>query len=228
VTAYYGGSSDFVGSASGARSLSVTRASTATALKLSHSRVTVGGEGAERLSVSVSGEFGLTPTGSVTVRANGSAVCVIGLSRGRGSCTLAASKLSAGRFHLTASYGGSADFGSSSSGSGSLTVAKATTTSTLKLSAAKVNEGSEQNERISVSVSGEFGLAVNGSVHVTASGTTVCVITLSSGRGSCKLSPSQLSVGNYQIVASYDGSSNFDASVSAPQTLTVKFVLSVG
>ncbi len=228
VTAYYEGDSDFVGSGSGTRSLSITRASTATALRLSASRVSVGGEGSEHVSVSVSGEFGLTPGGSVTVRANGAKVCVIGLARGRGSCTLAAERLNAGHYHLTASYGGSSDFGNSGSPSGSLTVAKAKTSSTLKLSTAKVNEGSEQSERISVSVSGQFGVRVNGSVQVTASGTTVCVITLSAGRGSCKLSPSQLSVGNYQVVASYGGGTNFDSSLSAPQTLVVKFVLSVG
>ena len=91
-----------------------------------------------------------------------------------------------------------------------------------------MDDGSEQNEHISFSVSGEFGLAAGGTVRVTASGQSICVVGLSGGRGSCSLSASQLAVGTYHVVASFEGSRDFDPSTSGAQTLTVKFVLSVG
>jgi hypothetical protein len=227
VDAQYTGSSDFNGSTSGTEGFSVSRAGTSTSIGLSTSRVTIGDEQAERISVDV-GSGGGTPSGSVTIRAGGGTVCVVGLSGGRGSCTLSSTRLAAGSYRLGASYGGSADFSPSGSGTYGLNVAKATTGTGLSLSTAKVNEGSEQAEHISVSVSGEFGLGVGGTVRVTASGATLCVIGLSGGRGSCSLSASQLAVGTYHVVASFQGSGSFDPSTSGAQTLTVKFVLSVG
>jgi hypothetical protein len=227
VEAQYRGSSDFNGSSVGG-GFSVSRAGSSTSIGLSTSRVTIGDEQAERVSVDVRSGSGVTPSGSVTVRAGGATVCVVGLSGGRASCTLSSTRLGAGSYRLGASYGGSADFSPSGSGTDRLNVAKATTGTGLSLSTAKVDEGSEQAEHISVSVSGEFGLSVGGTVRVTASGATVCVIGLSGGRGSCSLSPSQLAVGTYHVVASFQGSGSFDPSSSAARTLTVKFVLSVG
>jgi hypothetical protein len=58
-------------------------------------------------------------------------------------------------------------------------------------------------------------------VTVKDSTTTLCVIKLSSGKGSCRLSPKKLKVGTYRLVATYGGSTTFKGSTSAKETLTV-------
>jgi hypothetical protein len=194
-----------------------------TALKLSNARVTYGDEGVEHLSVTVSPEFTRsTPYGSVTIKESTTTLCVITLSSAKGSCTLSAKKLPVGTYHLVATYGGSTDFDGSTSVKESLMVAKATSKTALKLSNARVTYGDEGVEQLSVTVSPEFtGSTPYGSVTIKESTTTLCVITLSSTKGSCKLSARKLNAATYSLVATYGGSTDFDASASAKQTLTV-------
>jgi hypothetical protein len=60
-----------------------------------------------------------------------------------------------------------------------------------------------------------------GTVTIKASATTLCVIKLSSGKGSCTLSAKRLKAGTYRLVATYGGSKNFKGSTSAKETLTI-------
>ena len=228
--AYYLGSIDFRTSATGTAYVGVAKASSGTGTVLSTSRVTYGDEQGERVSVKVSPEFaGTTPTGTVTVMESTTTLCVIGLSSGGGSCTLSAARFGSGSYQLVAHYGGSGDFNGSASGTATFTVSKASSSTFLHMSSVKVNEGDEEVEHLSVSVSSQFaGYTPTGTVTVTASGASICVISLSSGGGSCGLSPSRLAVGVYQVAATYNSNSDFNGSTSAGQVLTVKFVLSVG
>ena len=112
--------------------------------------------------------------------------------------------------------------GPSSAVSNSVTPAKATSKTTLKLSSKRVTYGGEQTEHISVSVSPQHsGSTPAGTVTIKASATTLCVIKLKSGKGSCVLSPKRLKSGTYHLVATYDGSANFKGSTSTKETLTV-------
>jgi hypothetical protein len=101
-----------------------TKASTATTESLSEATVTDGREQAEHVSVAVTATRGGPPTGKVTVSAGSAALCVINLSSGRGACTLSASRLSPGTYHLTAAYPGSPAFAPSVSAAKTLTVIK--------------------------------------------------------------------------------------------------------
>jgi hypothetical protein len=75
---------------------------------------------------------------------------------------------------------------------------------------------------VSVTVSPQYsGTTPTGRVTITEPGTTLCVITLSSGKGSCRLSAKRLKAGAYRLVATYGGSKDFDRSASAKETLTV-------
>jgi hypothetical protein len=65
------------------------------------------------------------------------------------------------------------------------------------------------------------GSTPTGTVRVKQSSTTLCVIKLSSGKGSCTLSAKKLKVGTYHLVATYGGSTNFKGSRSAEETLRV-------
>jgi hypothetical protein len=100
-------------------------------------------------------------------------------------------------------------------------VPKIPTTTTLSLSPSKVSYGHEQSERLSVAVMATPTAAVSGQVTIKAGSKTVCTITLSSGRGSCKLSAKKLKAGTYHLVASYPGGTDFARSASATRKLTV-------
>jgi hypothetical protein len=194
-----------------------------TALKLSTPRVTYGHERIETLSVRVAPQhLGSTPTGSVRIKESGKTLCTIRLSSGKGSCNLSARELPAGRYHLEAAYRGSSNFDSSVSASAPLRVGKATSKTALKLSATKVTYGNEQTEHLAVTVSPQYsGSTPTGTVTIKQAATTLCTITLSSGKGSCTLSAKKLPVGTYYLVARYGGSANFGSSASVTETLTV-------
>jgi len=122
LTAAYGGSGDVTSSVSAARSLSVTRASSRTALSLSTSNVQYGSEGSAQVSVEVAPRYAGSPQGKITLAANGTTLAVIRLRSGTGSYTLSAKRLAAGKYALVAAYSGSADFAGSTSAQMTLTV----------------------------------------------------------------------------------------------------------
>ena len=122
LTATYSGDGNYV-AASGTATVTVARAKTTTTLSLSKSPVTYRHENQERLTVSVSHVGSVYPTGSVTVMAGRTTLCAIRLTKGTGSCTLIASKLKAGTYHLWASYPGNSDYLKSTSSSKTLKVA---------------------------------------------------------------------------------------------------------
>jgi hypothetical protein len=162
-------------------------------------------------------------TATVSVAAGTcTATLVPGDLGGTGSCSLAATALPAGSYSAVATYDGDADLAGSRSASIPFTVAKATSSAVLTLSAATVAYGDEQVEVLSVIASAEFaGSSPSGTITVTASTTTVCVITLSGGTGPCTLSAEQLGAGSYQLLATYGGDGNFKGSVAAKKTLRV-------
>jgi hypothetical protein len=100
-------------------------------------------------------------------------------------------------------------------------VARAGSATTLTLNVGKVAFGHEQAGRLSVTVAPQFAGSPGGQVTVKASSTTLCVITLTSAKGSCLLTARELKPGAYRLVASYAGSVNFAASHSATRALTV-------
>jgi hypothetical protein len=95
-----------------------------------------------------------------------------------------------------------------------------TTAAAISLSTAKITYGHETAERISVSVHPEAD-DPKGKVVVKAGKATVCVITLSSAKGSCKLTAKQLKPGNYAMTATYSGAPGFRSAVSGASKLTV-------
>jgi hypothetical protein len=95
------------------------------------------------------------------------------------------------------------------------------TTTTLALSAGTLTYGHEHGEKISVEVSPGYAGPASGSVTIKAGTTVLCRITLSSGSGSCKLSPKQLAPGSHHVTAGYAGATYFAASASAAKTLKV-------
>ena len=193
---------------------------TSTSISLSAARVTYGDEQAEHVSVTVTSPGG-TPGGTVVVKSGTSTVCTMTLGSGRGSCSLSATVLAAGTRPLTAFYTGSANFTPSASAARTLAVSKAGTRTALSLSAASVTFGQEQAEHMSVTVSPQYSGTPGGTVTVKSGTSTICTITLGSGRGQCSLTARQLATGTYTLIAVYNSNSNFAGSASSRKTLTV-------
>ena len=194
-----------------------TTATTTTSLKLSAAQVTYGHEQVEQLTVTVSPQYpGTTPTGTVTISG---ANCQVTLSSGKGSCTLPAAYFTAGNHQMVATYNGSSNFRRSASAKMTITITTATTTTSLKLSAAQVTYGHEQVEQLTVTVSPQYpGTTPTGTVTISGAN---CQVKLSSGEGSCTLPAAYFTAGNHQMVATYNGSSNFRRSASARMTIVV-------
>jgi subtilase family serine protease len=124
IDANQAGDADYLAATQVQRTITVGRATTKTALKLSAARVTYGDEQTEHLSVTVSPQFpGSMPTGTVTVTAStGTLLWQVRLSSGKGSCRLLAKRLNVGTYRLVATYRGSTDFEGSTSVKKTLTV----------------------------------------------------------------------------------------------------------
>jgi hypothetical protein len=100
------------------------KAGATTTLGLSAAKVTYGHEQTERLTVRVAARYGGPATGIVKITTGKTAVCTIVVKSGTGTCTLAASKLRPGTYHLTANYTGDADATGAISSAQTLTVVK--------------------------------------------------------------------------------------------------------
>jgi hypothetical protein len=141
-------------------------------------------------------------------------------------CTVSGAKvrfISVGRCVIEANQAGDTDYLAAGQASQSFKVVKATSKTVLRLSRAKVTFGKEQLERFSATVAPQFAGSVPiGTLTIRNGGTVLCTTSLSAGKATCRLSPSELKAGTYRLVAAYRGSRDFDGSSSAKQTLTVK------
>jgi len=196
------------------------RQPTATVLTESAAKVPYGREQAERISVRVTAGAAGTPTGAVTVTSGPKTVCTVTLAVGQGACVLSAREFPAGQVQLGAAYGGSYTLGASSS-TARFTVAKAGTSTGLKLSAAWLTYGHEQSEKLTVAVTASTLGTPGGRVTIKAGRAAVCVITLTAGKGWCRLGAKKLPVGTYTLTAAYQASTDYAGSASAKKTLTV-------
>ena len=197
----------------------VAAQSTSTTLSLGTGSVVYGSEQAEQFAVAVSSSGGVV-SGRAAVKAGATTLCSVILSGGKGACSPSATKLKPGSYTVVAVYAGTTQFATSTSAPEALTVSKATTSSTLSLSAANVAYGSEQTETFSVAVTAT-GVVPAGIVTVKAASTTLCKAKLSSGKGVCSLSATELKTGSYSVVASYPGNSKLTASTSIAMGLGV-------
>jgi hypothetical protein len=156
----------------------------------------------------------------MTVRSGGKVVCVITFNAGKGKCTVNTAQFTAGTVKFTGTYNGGAGSKPSTS-TASVQLLKAPTATTLSLTAGTAKYGSEQAERLTVRVVPKFSGVAAGTVTVRAGSVVVCVIRLASGAGSCALTAGRLAPGSYHLVAGYQGSTDFTASASPQQPLTV-------
>jgi Bacterial Ig-like domain (group 3) len=203
------------------QSLTVAKEPTATTLALPAATLAFDQQGGALLTFQVTAATSGTPTGPVTVTAGSTPICSGVLTNGTGTCALATGELSPGNYQLTATYGGDGDFAGSASDPQALTITTAPTVTTLTLSTAKVTFGHEQAERLSIQVTATAGSTPTGQVAVSAGSTTLCVITLDGGNGSCTLAATKLRPGTHHLTATYSGDVTHAGSTSGSKALAV-------
>src|SRR5262249_7561087 len=115
VTASYSGNDAFAPSQSGPQTLTVTKDPTTTSLKLSTAKVRFGHEQSERFTVGVTLSSSGTLAGKVTIKAGSTRLSPTRRPAGPLSCPPPAKELRPGPYHVTATYGGSPQFASSTS-----------------------------------------------------------------------------------------------------------------
>ena len=137
------------------------------------------------------------------------------LSGGSASFTTAALKV--GTTTATAVYYGDSHFSSSTSKTVKQVVSKATTTIALSSSLNPSKVG--QSVTFTATVDPQFSGTVKGTVTFYDGTTTLKAVSLSGGLVKC--TTTKLTLGKHTITATYDGSTSFEGSTSAPLTQTV-------
>ena len=225
LEAVYEGDTNYATSISAVMTLTIIEATPRITMTLSNPKLTLGHESAGHVHVIAAAPYSGTPTGRVQFMAGTFSVGWISLdSTGQGTWTPGNTDLSPGNWRLSALYHGDGAFASASSASQVLTVTRAASSTRLTLSRTTVPYGHENSETLTVAgSSGIPGWLPSGRVTIKAGKTALCVITLSvsTGKGSCRLSSTRLRAGSYKLIAFYGGDTNFTPSSSAPKTLRV-------
>ncbi len=222
ITAVYSGTSSVASSTSNAVTIVVNAAVVSTTTNLAASTATITQGALVTFTATVAQSSGTnTPTGSVSFY-NGSAL-LGSASLSSGVASISTSTLPSGTVSVSAAYSGAVAFNASSSNIVVVTVnpdssANVNTATTLTASAAAVTQNSPITLVATVKpASGTT--APTGTVTFLNGGTVIGSATLSSGVGS--LTTSTLPAGADALVASYAGSSSFNASNSIPVSITV-------
>jgi len=159
-----------------------------------------------------------TPSGAVTVSANGVAACTAPVATGQ--CTVTPATV--GAMSLIASYAGDGNFNGSASAAVSHTVntqvlSTAATTTTITNAAALSSTPSSTGQPVTVDWSVTGPGTPTGTVTVNGTGGVSCSAAVAAGQ--CNVTWE--SAGPQSVTAVYSGDANFSGSTSASVTLTV-------
>jgi hypothetical protein len=193
-------------------------------LRASRSTVTYGNEPKETLYVSAEPETGKAiPAGTVVVAAGAVRICSIVLRHGDGYCELGKIRVDAAFYRPLATYLGSTRFATTTSAATAFTVLPAPSSTSLILRLTTVRLTHENGVTLWAFVTPRLVGGPRGTVTVTAGSLTLCSFGLAAAppNGTCTLTPSQLPIGVYELVAHYQGRGNFKPSVSIEHKLRV-------
>jgi hypothetical protein len=215
VTAVYSGDASFAASTSKPVTQVVRKAASTTAVSSSLSPSIFGQS--VTFTATVAPQFSGTPMGTVTFK-NGTAMLgTVTLSGGVASYTT--TKLAGGTASITAVYNGSTSLAPSTSTPLSQAVSQASTTITLSSS---LNPSSfKEAVTFTATVAAQSGeCTVTGTVTFYDGTTALKTVSLSGGVA--KFTSSTLTSGTHLITTSYNGSTSFGTSSSAPLAQTVQ------
>jgi large repetitive protein len=227
ITAVYEGDDDFVGSSStNAVTQTVGQASSSTDVSSSHDQVLVGQAVAYTATVAVTGPGSGSPTGSVSFSDGGIPIPTcqgLVLPPGPPQSVTCSQVYDTSTGHsITATYGGDANF-TTSTGTLAQNVSPVSTTTSVVPSPPAATSG--QSVTLTATVAPTTGTALpDGTVTFSVNGTALGSSTLSTTDGVTTTSMllTTLPLGSDSVVASYGGSADFLASSSASAaTVTV-------
>jgi len=213
IKAVYAGDSNFASSTSKAVSQVVDKATTTTTLASSQNPSNFGQS--VTFTATVAPQFSGTPTGTVTFNNGTTKLGTVSLSGGVASYKT--TKLAVGTESITAVYDGSISFTTSTSNALSQAVNQASTTTTLVSS---LNPSTyKQAVTFTATVSPQFSGTVTGTVSFYDGATLLKTVALSGDKA--KFTTAKLTAGAHSITATYNGSTDFTGSSSAPLPQTV-------
>lgn len=209
IVATYSGGDGLFGSTSAPLSHVVQAGQTGTTLSVNHTPITFGEASSFEVAVKAVSPAAGTPSGSVTLRSNGTVIGTATLANG--AATISGIALAAGQHSLVVSYDGSTSFSASASAPLSLSVAKAATAITAHLSRDPVSAGEDAS--IVVTVSAQTPAPPNGIVSITEGSHVLAQQALANGSATIVIHG--LEAGEHDLVAAFAGDSNFSASAAA-------------
>jgi len=206
ITAIYSGDADNLGSTSAVLQQMVDLYPTSTSLVSSLNPSTYGQS--VQLTATVSSSAPVAPTGTVTFK-NGTSTMGKG-TLNNGVASFTTNKLSAGTHRLTAVYSGDAYSHQSTSPVLSQSVLQAVTTTTVTSSKNPSRQG--QTVRFTATVSSPT-VVPTGTVTFTAGALQLGTVHLAKGKAS--VATSKLPAGQTEVVATYNGTANIEASAGS-------------
>jgi len=212
ITAVYAGDANCLGSTSGVLNQVVNQASTTTGLTSSLNPSSYGQ--AVTFTATVTGQYGGTPTGTVSFY-DGTTLLGTG-TLNNGVATYTTSALSAGSHSITAVYGGDTNFVGSTSPVLKQVVKKAATTTMLTSSKNPSKYG--QMVTFTATVTGHYGGTPTGAVTFKKGNIVLRKVSLQNSVA--KYSTKKLRKGEHTIKADYSGNANYkSSSASLVQTV---------
>jgi hypothetical protein len=221
ITVSYAGDGNVKASTSAPQTLSVGQATPTTSLGISAANITAAQS--ETLTAKVIGLASPAITGNVTFFDGTTSLGTgnLTVTGGTGTASLTVPSLSVGSHSITARYNGDTNYAAGSSAAQTITVSQITTVTRLGISAASINAG--QPETLTATITGAASPAITGTVTFFDGTTSIGTgnVTATANGGTATLTLTTLASGTRSLTAHYGGDTNYTASVSAAQTVTV-------
>ncbi len=207
ITASYSGDHDDLASEAGPFTETVNAASTQLDLSSTLEPAPFGSSGTLKATVDAQAPGGGTPSGTVTFREGETILASVPLTGAVAKLTL--KELAPGNHSITATYNGSADY-EASEGSLTETITKATTRLTVTSTKNPAPVGSTGTIKATVATVAPGGGQATGTVTFSEGGVVLAMIPLSGTSATYPLK--SLTAGTHEIVATYNGSANYESS----------------
>jgi N-acetylneuraminic acid mutarotase len=212
ITAVYAGDANSAGSTSKPLSQAVSKATTTTAVASSPNPSATGQS--VIFTATVTGQYGGTPSGTITFSNGTSRLSTVTLSGGK--ATYATSALTKGTASITAVYAGDTNFTGSTSTAVSQVVMAATVTA---LTASPAPAAFGQSVTLTATVTSTSNGVPTGKVTFNSGTTMLGIVNLTGNTAKIAISPS--AVGTVSITAVYSGDTTFASSTSKAVSLAV-------
>ena len=216
ITAVYGGDSTFAGSTSPVLTQVVNKLATTTSAVTTSLNPSMYGQSVT-YSASVTSAFG-TPNGSMTFKSGATNIGSVALNSS-GVGTLTTTKTPSGTDSITAVYGGTSNYATSTSPVLTETVSQTSTTTSAVTSSLNPSTYG-QSVTYTASVTSSTGIIPNGTVTFK-NGTAAVGSAALNASGIATLNTTKTLAGTDSITAVYAGNSNFAGSTSPVLTQTV-------